>query len=242
MFDSGWLWRRPEFDFEYLNRVSVLPPSDDSNSDFEPAAPAAMRYTGSWYDIDAITTYVTNKFPLFSARERFIELVLPEPKEEIKEPEFVLKTREPEQKSKEIRYGARERCRLDLFYKGFVPYQADFSGGFAGRAGTTYFPEEKESFVKLVEQFLSEGIPVIFLMAPEYLPGRDAPQFDELTDEITVFAAQKGIPFLNYNRELISDINTDYTLYSDWGHLNERGAHLFSKKLYEDLKPILGYD
>jgi len=79
-------------------------------------------------------------------------------------------------------------------------------------------------------------------MAPEFLPGRTAPQFDELTDLLSQIAAARNIPFLNYNTELVSEINSDYSLYSDWGHLNNTGAHIFSQRLYEDLSGILGFE
>lgn len=253
MFDRNWLWRRPDFDYKYLRTVSAAPASDDSNGvdspetleTYETQSPPAYKYQGKWYDIDAIVTYITNRFAVFSSRTRFIELVLPEKsgksenQEDIENTEFV-----PEKKEQEAREPIlnAEGMRLDLFYKGYVPYQADFNGNSAGRVRTAYFAEEKEAFVSLVEQFQTEGIPVIFVMAPEYLPGREAPQFDELTDEIELFAIQKGITFLNYNRELVSDINYDHEYYSDWGHLNDNGAHTFSKKLCADLREILDFE
>ena len=190
MFDTGWLWRRPEFDLEYLNRVSLPPPSDGGDgADFETPANQRLAYTGSWFDIDSLVTYVTNRFPVLSARDRFIELILPEAKEESEETEFVLETYESEHRVQAVRYGARERCRLDLFYKGFAPYQADFEGHHAGTAGTNFRQEEEDAFISLLNQFKAEGIPVIFVMAPEYLPGRTAPQFEELTDKLYYIAA-----------------------------------------------------
>ena len=240
MFDTNWLWRRPEFDFEYLNRVSLPPPSDGETASEVPAAVQRLRYTGSWYDVDALVTYVTNRFPVLSSRSRFIELILPEPEEEPADIEFVLETREYEQRA--VRFGAREHCRLDLFYKGYAPWIADFQGHHAGTARAAFFPEEEAAFRALLDQFAAEGIPVIFVMAPEFLPGRTAPQFDELTDVLNQIAAARNIAFLNYNTELESEINSDYTLYSDWGHLNDKGAHIFSQKLYDDLNEILGFD
>jgi hypothetical protein len=243
MFDTNWLWRRPEFDFEYyLNRVPA-PTLSDAGSESEVQEVQRYRYTGAWYDVDAIVTYVTGRFPVLSSRERFIELILPEPKEEREQGEFMLERRERGQKeAAAARYGARERCRLDLFYKGFAPYENEFHGHHAGVAGTTFFEAEFTAFVNLVGQFQSEGIPVIFVMAPEFLPGRDAPQFDEMLEMIERVAREKNIPFLNYNTALVSEINSDHTLYSDWGHLNTAGAHVYSRKLYEDLNRVIGFE
>ncbi|MCL2099903.1 MAG: hypothetical protein FWH24_05670, partial [Oscillospiraceae bacterium] len=234
-----------EFDFEYLYYVSLPPPSENGSLDLEISETQRLRYTGDWYDADALVTYVLKRFPVFSSRERFIELILPEPKEpeqEEEQAEIVLEIKEQTPKETTPRRGARENCRLDLFYKGFAPVEMEFHGHHAGTAHTTFYEAEFAAFVSLVEQFQSEGITVVFLMAPEFLPGRDAPQFDEYTDLLENLAAQKNIPFLNYNRELVSDINGNYEYYSDWGHLNNTGAHVFSDKLYDDLNKILNFE
>ena len=256
MFDTGWLWRRPEFDRDYIQRYPSMPPpdSDGDMADWDVGSTVSpvYKFPDKWYDIDEVAMYVTTKYPFFSARKRLIELVLPVKTGETEEPAI-----EENLEEKPVNSGTAlknrptepiysgEGCRLDLFYKGYVPYQPYghvFSGDNSGYVGTTPYPEEIEAFIKLLDQFEAEGIPVIFFMAPEYLPGRNAPQFDELTDELTYIAIERGIPFLNYNRELASDLNSDKTAYSDWGHLNDKGAQAFSKALYEDLKPILGYE
>jgi len=210
MFDSDWLWRRPEFDSKYLRPNSTISSS-------------MSMYKGKWYDISAAVTYVTNRFAVFSSRNRFIDLVYPEKKEPQPKVEILTK----------------DGFRLDLFYKGFVPYQAEYDGTSVGDVKTNYNPDEKAAFLSLIDEFQSELIPLVFVMTPEYLPGRNAPQFDSMVDIIVGIAADKGIPFLNYNTDLVSDINYDYTNYSDWGHLDNKGAHIFSQKLYSDLNKIL---
>ncbi|MCL2773698.1 MAG: hypothetical protein FWD71_10150 [Oscillospiraceae bacterium] len=243
MFDTDWLWRTPEYDFKYL-RTPGSTPSNVANTDVNSIAGAAAenpssnlyKFTGKWYDTNAIVTYITNRFSVFTSRSRFIDLVLPEKKEAAA---FV-----PEQKDTGrptapiIEPGG---FRLDLFYKGYVPYQADYDGKSAGVVKTTFYQKEEDDFISLIDEFQSEGIPLVFIMTPEYLPGRDAPQFDDMLKIINQIATEKNIPFLNYNTDLVSDINYDYTNYSDWGHLDDKGAHLFSQKLYNDLNPILHF-
>lgn len=214
MFDTDWLWRKPDFDYRYL-RETV---SDSGTTN---------KYTGKWYDIDEIMTYVTNRYALFSSRTRVIDLILPD-------------KNKTEKEAKEY-FITPDGFVLSSFYKGYVPWQAGFDGGNSGRIRTHYKEKEKEAFIALIEQFKEEGIPVAFAMAPEYLQGREAPQFYEMTDIIAGIAAGYNIPFLNYNTDLISEINGDYTCYSDWGHLNDKGAHLFSQKLYEDLNKIFDF-
>ena len=213
MFDTDWLWRKPDFDYRYLR------PADDSKTQ-------ANKYEGKWYDLEALFEYASNSFPLFSSRSRVIDLILPE---NIKKPprEYFI---------------TPDGFVLSSFYKGYVPWQADFDGGFAGRVRTHYKEKEKEAFISLLDEFRDEGIPVVLVMAPEYLPGRDAPQFEEMTEIIAGIAQSYGIPFLNYNTGFASEINEDYTCYSDWGHLNDKGAHLFSQKLYAELNKIFNWD
>lgn len=244
MFDTDWLWRRPEFDYKYL-RESRDPPNygEDENSGYNTSETASdvYKFRGKWYNIDDAATYVMNRFPIFSSRSRFIEFIFPEKKqtEETEEESFI-----PEKKEKKVKAPSLtpEGNRLDLFYKGYIPWEANFTGHNAGNAGTSYKPEEKKSFISLLDQFEEDGIPVVFVMAPEYLPGRNAPQFERMLEIISEIATERNIPFLNYNTDLVSEINYDYTCYSDWGHLNDKGAHLFSQNLYGDLNDILKFD
>ena len=253
MFDTNWLWRKPDFDYPYLRAVSRNPDSAPDDEEYEePSASAAYKYQGKWYDADAIITYVTNRFAVFSSRSRLIDLILPEKPDAKENGELAsdisgsTSGTANKEKEKEQRpyYRTPDGFVLSSFYKGYVPWEHNFEGGSAGtaRVSKKTIETEKESLITLLNQFKNEGIPVVFFMAPEYLPGRDAPQFDEMTDILIGIAKDYNIPFLNYNTEFVSEINNDFTCYSDWGHLNDKGAHLFSKKLYEDLNKILGFD
>ena len=242
MFDSDWLWRRPEYDYQYImNRVPKDPPGADNSgsSANQNSNTAALKYTGKWYDVDALMTYITNRFPVFSSREKFIDIFLPENKNNNNaDTAFVPAQKEKTQKAYRI---TPDGFVLSSFYKGYVPWKWDYDGTSVGEVRTTYHAEEESAFVLLLKQFKDDGIPVVFVMTPEYLPGRDAPQFDRMVKIIQGIADERNIPFLNYNTDLKSEINTDYTCYSDWGHLNDKGAHLFSKKLYDDLNKILDF-
>ena len=52
-------------------------------------------------------------------------------------------------------------------------------------------------------------------------------------------AARRRIPFLDYETERISPINTNPHLFADWTHMNERGSEAFSKQLGHDLRELL---
>jgi lysophospholipase L1-like esterase len=96
-----------------------------------------------------------------------------------------------------------------------------------------------KDFKRLLDLFKKDGIPVLFVMCPENIPGRNAPQFDEKNANLVKISKEYGISFLNYNTDLASEINDDYKNYSDWGHLNTKGSTLFSQKLGEDITEYL---
>ena len=124
------------------------------------------------------------------------------------------------------------------YYKGFIPWEAWYDGSKTV-AKSNDSKIQWKTFEQLIKQFQADGIEVIFVEVPEYLDGRIEKQMEENNDKIEAFAKENGIEFYNYNEELASEINDDYTNYSDWGHLNTQGSTAFSKLLGEDLKEIL---
>ena len=252
MFDSEWLWRRPAFDYQYL-RAPRPPPARDGEHEADEAWAGglgdAMRFTGDWWDVDALVEHMLNRFPVFASRERFIDLILPEG-----EPELIIAD-EPEP-SEQPELGGQiilnrpqmppggwpEGFVLRYFYKGFVPWEAYFHG-FDGIRRSRYFSQQQyEDFRALLRQIQADGIDIVFVMAPEFRPHETIPQLDEKVALLSSLADEKNIPFLNYNTELISHINADPRYYSDPGHLNYRGAQAFSRMLFDDLAAILGFN
>lgn len=124
------------------------------------------------------------------------------------------------------------------FYQGYIPWENGYNGQTTD-VGCTDNPTQVKDFKRLLDIFKKEGIPVVFVMCPENIPGRNAPQFNEKNANIVKLAEQYGIPFLNYNTDLASEINDNYKYYSDWGHMNTKGSTLFSQKLAEDITKYL---
>lgn len=124
------------------------------------------------------------------------------------------------------------------YYHGYIPWESAYAGHVQD-AGCNDNPSQISDFKKMLDIFEEERIPVIFVMCPEYIPGRNAPQFNEKNDYLIQLAAEYGIPFLNYNTDLASEINDDYGYYSDWGHMNTKGSTSFSRKLAEDITEYL---
>ena len=249
MFDSNWLWRRPDYDFRYL-RTPRPPPDIEQEGTAEDELRTesdAMRFTGAWYNIDDVVTYVMNRLPIFFARERFIDLILPERGEN---PEEIINEVETDEKPAIVPAlrpqmppgGWSDGWEMDKFYQGYVPWQASFDG-FNGQRRSDFFNDEQYAdFRTLISQFKADGIEVVFVMAPEFMPDTTIPQLEEMVGIINRIAEEENIPFLNYNTEFISEINRGVRYYSDPGHMNDSGAQAFSRILYDDLNAILKFE
>ncbi|MBO6052390.1 MAG: hypothetical protein J6Q17_01505 [Clostridia bacterium] len=131
----------------------------------------------------------------------------------------------------------KDRNITSEYYKGFIPWDVSFAGGTT-TVGCIHNRREWRSFESLLDQFEADGIKLIFVECPEYSGWKssDRKLHNHELDEV---AEARGIPFLNYNDELASDLNDDNRNYSDWGHLSKRGSTAFSKMLAEDLAPVL---
>ena len=177
-----------------------------------------------WYDIDGMTTVLFNRIPLIYARDRMPEVFFPKKEEEKPAPQRIRDS---------------NGNITTSYYNGYIPYEWPYNGTSSEQVLCGDNPKVYEDFISLLDQFKDEGIPVIFVMTPEYIAGRDAVQFDEKLAIIEEIAEKYDIPFLNYNVELYSGINEDSSNFSDWGHLNEKGSTLFSQQLAKDLEPYI---
>lgn len=183
--------------------------------DFKYVRDEETAYTGAWYDLDAFEVYIMNKYSLFTDRERIFEM---------------------------IGFSIEEvNVEMAQYYNGFIPFPpgAEHNGEFVAEVSTVNNFSEIEIFCNLIDQFINDGIEVIFIQVPENTPGRIVSQYDEQMEIIESIAAEREIPFFNYNSERHSYINEDYRYFSDWGHLNNEGAQEFSRMLYNDLKELI---
>jgi hypothetical protein len=128
---------------------------------------------------------------------------------------------------------------LSRYYHGFIPYER--KGNINKRRDIN--PQNSEAQIKAFEELLDEfkknKIKVIFVQVPCYLPARESANIKEGMQLIKGIAKERKIPFLDYDTERITNINTDPSMFSDWVHLNEKGSDAISNLLKDDLKPIL---
>ncbi len=128
---------------------------------------------------------------------------------------------------------------LSGFYNGFIPYERE--GGLDKKRDITAKNSEAQikAFEELLDEFEKNGIEVIFVEVPGYLPARNPSNIEEGNRLINKIAEKRKIHFLDYDTRKITNINTDPSMFSDWIHLNEKGSDAFSKLLKGDLEPLL---
>jgi hypothetical protein len=126
------------------------------------------------------------------------------------------------------------------YYNGYIPFKARARKWLKTAVVN---PEvdavEWRAFEELLDDLRKDGIKVIFVQVPGYLPGRDNRNISKNVQLLEGIAKKRGIPFLDYETERISSINTNIDLFADWTHLNEKGSEVFSKRLGQDLKELL---
>jgi lysophospholipase L1-like esterase len=128
---------------------------------------------------------------------------------------------------------------LPKYYNGFVPYER--KGRLDKKKGVKPKNDKVQinAFKELLNDFEKNNIQVILVNIPGYLPARDPDNIQESIELIHKIAEEKNIPFLDYETERVTDLNTDPSLFSDWVHLNGKGSDAFSKLLKSDLEFLL---
>lgn len=156
-----------------------------------------------------------------------------------------------------------------LFYKGFIPWEAEYGGGKQDGSGAQYKEEavrklnlsgyavEVEAFKQLIQQMQADGINVVFIQLPDYGADRPNEIIWEHTLNIAEIAEELGVEFYNYNYHPYGDTSADkYDTYHDvhiagsyvgdakkyfsnWNHFNASGAKKFTQQLAKDLAAII---
>jgi len=127
----------------------------------------------------------------------------------------------------------------DKYYKGFIPFETRRSLDKKDVVRPRSNPAEVAAFNELLDDFAKEKIRVIFVQVPGYLPGQEFADLSEGMRILKQIAGARDIPFLDYETEKQTVINRDRNLFSDWGHLNEKGSTAFSRLLKKDLDGLL---
>lgn len=133
----------------------------------------------------------------------------------------------------------REAYLPSKYYNGFIPFERKGTLDEKERIYPKNSPVQIQAFGELLDAFERDGVKVIFVHIPGYLPGRGNSNISEGMQLLNKISYERKIPFLDYETDMISDINSDKTLFSDNVHLNEKGSDHFSSLLRRDLKKYL---
>ena len=159
--------------------------------------------------LTSISTLLQNRFPLIKEREQLVYDML--------------------------RLEPPTRVVVESYHKGYAPYRVR-SWGYQYPYKVRDSRHYEAAFNRLLDRFEAEGTKVVFIQAPEYLP--DAGEHPQENAKLRAIATSRGIPFLNYNEERKSDLNDDQSLFTDWGHMNERGSARFGPMLRHDMQAL----
>ncbi len=141
----------------------------------------------------------------------------------------------------------KEAALLHLFPIARSEYDFDdmthYSQGYVPRLGQTtaveaalplqHDPAQLDAFETLLDQLAADGLSVIFVHIPEHL-AVITPEAAAV-EQLHTLAAARGIPILDYNRELVSDFNFNQAYFLDAFHMSAAGSQIFSARLQADL-------
>lgn len=86
------------------------------------------------------------------------------------------------------------------------------------------------NFRNVLRKYTAENIPLIIVCSPHFRPNNNNNQLLKLCNEYNVpFIELYDLPYFNEHPEL----------FKDAGHLNNDGAHIYTKIFFEQLKPYL---
>ncbi len=125
---------------------------------------------------------------------------------------------------------------VSRYYQGYIPFETQRDLDKKDLANAKIDPDQLKAFEELLDLFKQEGIRVIFVEIPDYIPGRDTATIEKNMQLIGRIARERDIPFLNYETDKVTQINYARDCYVDWAHLNGKGSEAFSKMLRDDFE------
>jgi hypothetical protein len=130
----------------------------------------------------------------------------------------------------------REVYPVSRYYHGYIPFETKRDLDEKEKVNPKINPEQLKAFEELLDEFQRENIRVIFVMIPDYIPGRDSSTIQTSINLIRKMAEERKIPLLDYENDRVSEINYNRDYYVDWAHLNGKGSDAFSKLLRRDFE------
>lgn len=98
--------------------------------------------------------------------------------------------------------------------------------------------DQQKIFENLINTFIQEGIELVFVNPPAYNFTGIQYENSVLQKYYDSICVVNHIPFLQYNTEKRSFINSDKKYFNDGGHMNYAGSAKFSRMLKNDLDAL----
>jgi lysophospholipase L1-like esterase len=133
----------------------------------------------------------------------------------------------------------KELYDVSKYYHGYIPFEAERNLSKKDVISPAVDPNQLNAFEELLNEFERGKIKVVFVQVPGYIPGRDSSMLTKNMELIQRIAAERNIPFFNYETEMVTEINYNREYYADWAHLNGKGSEAFSTLLKRDLEGFL---
>jgi hypothetical protein len=133
----------------------------------------------------------------------------------------------------------KEIYQKSKYYNGFIPFKFRKNLQKTKVEHPNINPVQQRAFEELLDHFERDGIKVILVQTPGYLYGREEKNIEQNVKLLREIAQKRRLPFLDYETERISAINTHEDYFADWTHMNEKGSEAFSKLLRKDLGDLL---
>lgn len=127
----------------------------------------------------------------------------------------------------------------EQYYKGYIPQircksnRLDSKITFNGNNN-----KQINDFKKIIDLIKNHNSRLILVQSPEFITNSKR-KYIKNNDIIRSIARDNNLIFLNYNEDMISNINFNKEFYYDAGHLNQDGSTIFSDKLARDLNGLI---
>lgn len=168
-------------------------------------------FLGEFGDVRTLNTLVLNRFAFIRERRQ----IMPR----------IFKKKQP-----------KDVYPVSRYYHGYIPFETRRDLDKPDLANPRIEPGQVKAFEELLDEFRRDGVRVVFVQIPDYIPGRRSSTMEGSMNLIKRIAGERGIPLFDYETGKVTEINYNRDYYVDWAHLNGKGSEAFSRVLRDDLE------
>ena len=127
--------------------------------------------------------------------------------------------------------------KSENYDRGYISFTLPFDSlKFIPKLNYKIYPNQIHYFNLLINLMLKDNIKIIFVMAPEY--GIKVEEYYQMKslNFIDYTSKKLNLDFINFNTKFNSIINKNINYFTDWGHMNHKGAKIFSISISRQIK------